>query len=128
MTEPNKQCGEDEESRNEVDDKSTASGLSAVTPLPATLKRPPVKDPANRLEGGLKIQKMVHVPPSNKKKNGAMRKCHMCAKPKIRKETRWCGSLQTFMFQCLSHEEKLLKSSRPKDTSLRITCSCQQSS
>ncbi|PNF23441.1 hypothetical protein B7P43_G09117 [Cryptotermes secundus] len=46
-----------------------------------------LKDPENRLEGGLKVHKMVHVPPSNNKKNGAMRKCRVCAKHKIRKET-----------------------------------------
>jgi hypothetical protein len=45
-----------------VDDESIASDSSAVTPPPATLKRPPVEDPANRLEDGLKIRKMVHVP------------------------------------------------------------------
>jgi hypothetical protein len=45
-----------------------------------------VKDPANRLDGGLKIHKMVHVPPSNKKKNGAMRKCRVYAKHKMRKK------------------------------------------
>ncbi|PNF23477.1 hypothetical protein B7P43_G07725 [Cryptotermes secundus] len=87
MTEPNKQCGEGEQSRNEVDDESIASDSSAVTPPPATLRRPPVKDPENRLEGGLKVHKMVHVPPSNNKKNGAMSKCRVCAKHKIRKET-----------------------------------------
>ncbi|PNF40383.1 hypothetical protein B7P43_G01593 [Cryptotermes secundus] len=86
MTEPNKQGGEGEESRNEVDDESIASDSSAVTPPSSTLKRPPVKEPVNRLEGGLKIHKMVHVSPSNKK-NGAMRKCRVCAKHKIRKET-----------------------------------------
>ncbi|PNF36876.1 hypothetical protein B7P43_G08883 [Cryptotermes secundus] len=87
MTEPNKQCGEGEQSRNEVNDETNASDSSAVTPPHATLKRPPVKDPENRLEGGLKVHKMVHVPPSNNKKNGAMRKCRVCAKHKIRKET-----------------------------------------
>ncbi|PNF20156.1 hypothetical protein B7P43_G00619 [Cryptotermes secundus] len=68
---------------NELQVMSQAS----VTPPPVTLKRPPVKDPANRLEGGLKIHKLVHVPPSNKKKNGATRKCCVCGKHKIRKET-----------------------------------------
>jgi hypothetical protein len=87
MTESNKQCVEGEVSINEVNGETIASDSSAVTPPSATLKRPPVKDPANRLEGGLKIHKMVHVPASNKKKNGAMRKCRVCAKHKIRKET-----------------------------------------
>jgi hypothetical protein len=61
MTEPNKECGEGEETRSEVDEESIASDSSAVTPPSRTLKRPPVKDPANRLEGGLKIHKIVHV-------------------------------------------------------------------
>jgi hypothetical protein len=86
MTESNKQCGEGEESRSEVVDDCVSSDSSTVTPPSAPLKRPPVKDPVNRLEGGLKIHKMVHVPPSNKKKNGAMRKCRVRAKNKIRKE------------------------------------------
>jgi hypothetical protein len=72
---------------NEVNGETIASDSSAVTPPSATLKRPPVKDPANCLEDVLKIHKMVHVPASNKKKDGAMRKCRVCAKYKIRKET-----------------------------------------
>jgi hypothetical protein len=86
MTESNKQCGEGEESRSKVVDDTIASDSSTLTPPSVTLKRPLVKDPVNRLEGDLIIHKMVHVPPSNKK-NGAMRKCRVCAKNKIRKET-----------------------------------------
>jgi hypothetical protein len=71
---------------NEVNGESIFSDSSAATPPSATLKKPPVKDPTNRLEGGLKIHKTVHVPASNKK-NGVMRKCRVCAKHKIRKET-----------------------------------------
>ncbi|PNF20206.1 hypothetical protein B7P43_G16196 [Cryptotermes secundus] len=43
MTEQNKQCGEGEQSRNEVDDESIASDSSAVTPPPlekTTSERP----------------------------------------------------------------------------------------
>jgi hypothetical protein len=75
MAEPNKQCVEGEVSINEVKGETVASDSSAVTPPPATLKRPLVKDPADRLEGGLKIHRMAHAPASNKKKNGAMSKC-----------------------------------------------------
>jgi hypothetical protein len=78
MTEPNKECGEGEETKIEGDEESIASDSSAVTPLCATLKRPPVEHPENRLEVGLKIRKIVHVPPSNKKKNFAMRNCCVC--------------------------------------------------
>jgi hypothetical protein len=55
--------------------------------LTSDLEKTTGEGPANRLEGGLKIHKMVHVPPSNKKKNGAMRKCRVYAKHKMRKET-----------------------------------------
>ncbi|PNF39390.1 hypothetical protein B7P43_G13220 [Cryptotermes secundus] len=115
MTEPNKQGREGEESRNEVDDESIASDSSVVTRPPVTLKRPPVKDPASRLEGGLKIYKMVHVPPSNKKKNGATRKCSVCAKHKIRKETSvMCASCGVALcklscFNVYHTKKKLLK-------------------
>ncbi|PSN49971.1 PiggyBac transposable element-derived protein 4 [Blattella germanica] len=84
MTEENKHNeGEDFNS----EDESMTSNSTVPTPPPATWKRPPMKDPANRLEGGLKIHKMVHVPPSNNKKNGAVRKCRVCGKHKLRKET-----------------------------------------
>jgi hypothetical protein len=77
---------------NEVNGESIASDSSAGMPPSVTLKRPQVKDPAN-LGGGLKIHEMVHVPALNKNKNGAMRKCRVCAKHKIRKETNvMCAS------------------------------------
>jgi hypothetical protein len=76
MSGSNKRCVEGEVSINEMNGKTIASDSSAVTPPSTTFKRLPVKDPANRLEGGLKIHKMVHVPASNKKKNGAM--CASC--------------------------------------------------
>jgi hypothetical protein len=50
MTEPNKQCVEGEVSINEVNGETIPSESSAVTPPSATLKRPPVKDPTNRLD------------------------------------------------------------------------------
>jgi hypothetical protein len=67
-----------------VNGETIASDSSAARPPPATLKRSPVKDPENHLEGGLKIHKMVHVPANNEEKW-----CHekvSSAKHKIRKE------------------------------------------
>ena len=64
-----------------------ASNSTDPTPSPKTLKRPPMNDPENRLEGGLKGHKIVHVLPTKKKKVGAMRKCRICAKHGVIKET-----------------------------------------
>jgi hypothetical protein len=97
-----------------VDDKSEsiASDSSAVTPPPVTLKKTTSEGPSKSSRGWPENTQTVHVLPS-KKKNGAMKKCRVCAKHKIRKETSImclnCGvALQNFMFQCLPHE-KLLK-------------------
>ncbi|PSN36127.1 hypothetical protein C0J52_25503, partial [Blattella germanica] len=90
-----------------------ASNSTDFTPSPKTLKRPPMNDSQNSLESGLKGHKIVHVLPTKKKKVGAMRKCRICAKHGVRKETSGmcanCGSLQDSLFQQLPYQEKLLK-------------------
>jgi hypothetical protein len=74
-----------EDKSESSDDDPLASTSTASTPLPC--KRPPVMDPATRLWGGFEFHKMVHVPPSKKKKSAASRKCRVCAAHKRRKET-----------------------------------------
>jgi hypothetical protein len=74
-----------EEETDAHEEESLASTSSAPTPPP--LKRPPKKDSDNRLQGGLKAHKMIHVPLSTKKKGAAMRRCRVCSSHGVRKET-----------------------------------------
>jgi hypothetical protein len=57
--------GEDENYSS--DDESQAA--TSTAPTPPTPKRPPVKEPADRLQGGLRKRKMVQVPPTEKGKD-----------------------------------------------------------
>ena len=80
-------CVQEMTSRREENDNVDEDSLSTLTPTIPPRKRPPMSDPAIRLEGGLKLHKMIHVPPSEKKQHSAMRKCRVCSVHKKRKET-----------------------------------------
>lgn len=50
-----------EDGNDSSDDESLASTLTSPPP-----KRPPVKEPGDRLQGGLRKHKMFQVPPTEK--------------------------------------------------------------
>jgi len=81
MTDP----AEREDEKDNGDGESVTAASTALNPPPC--KRPPVTESAARLWGGFEIRKMVHVPPSKKKKGVASRKCRVCSAHKRRKET-----------------------------------------
>jgi len=70
-----------------------SQGLSR-TPTPTPTKCAPKNDPPGRLDGKLKNHELVHIPPT---KNDKMptRKCQVCVRKNIKKETRFlcaqCG-------------------------------------
>jgi hypothetical protein len=66
---------------------SDESQDSSRTPTPTPTKRVPKNDPPGRLDGQLKKQKLVHIPPTNNDKTPT-RKCRVCVRKKVKKETR----------------------------------------
>lgn len=85
-------CSENNRARREDNkdreyDGSLASTSIALTP--SVCKGLSVKDPAEHLQGGLKIHIMVQVPPSGRgeKKNMASMRCRVCSAHKQRKVT-----------------------------------------
>jgi hypothetical protein len=73
------------------DDESQDSNR---TPTPTPPKRAPKSDPPGRLDGKLKDHKLVHIPPTKKDKTPT-RRCRVCIRENIKKETRFvcahCG-------------------------------------
>ena len=65
-----------------------------LTPTPTPPKRAPNNDPPGRLDGKLKNHKLVHIPPTKSDKMPT-RKCRVCVRKNIKKETRFlcaqCG-------------------------------------
>ena len=75
---------------------SDGSQGSSRTPTSTPPKRAPKNDPPGRLDGKLKNHKLVHIPPS-KNDRTPTRKCQVCGRKNIKKETRflcsvWCSS------------------------------------
>jgi hypothetical protein len=85
MTEP----AEREDEKDSVEDESLAFTSTALTPPSPPHKRLPVTDPADRLQGGLKIHKMVHVPQSKKRRKARHLKNVVCSAQKQRRETNF---------------------------------------
>jgi hypothetical protein len=87
-------------SRNRFQLKSSRSSTpyesegSSRTPTPTPPKRAPKNDPPGRLDGKLNNHKLVHIPPTKKDKTPT-RKCRVCVRKNIKKETRFlcvqCG-------------------------------------
>jgi hypothetical protein len=69
---------------------------SSRTPTPTLPKQAPKSDPPGRLDGKLKDNKLVHIPPTKKDKTPT-RKYRVCIRRNIKKETRfvcvYCGVL-----------------------------------
>ena len=93
---------------------SDKSQGSSRTPTSIPPKHAPKNDPPGRLDGKLKNHQLVHIP---RTKNFKMptRKCRVCARNNIKKETRFlcaqCGisSASTRLLHTISHAETLLK-------------------
>jgi len=66
---------------------SDKSQGSSRTPTPTPTKRAHKNDPFGRLDGKLKNHKLVHIPPTKNDKTPT-RKCQMCVRKNIKKETR----------------------------------------
>ena len=64
-----------------------SQGLSR-TPTPTPPKRAPKNDPPGRLDGKLKNRQLVHIPPTKNDKTST-RKCWVCVRNNIKKETRF---------------------------------------
>ena len=82
-------------------------------PTPTPPKRAPKNDPPGRLDGKLKNHKLVHIPPT-KIDRTPTRKCRVCGRKNIKKETRflcsiWCSSASRGLLHTISHAETLLK-------------------
>jgi hypothetical protein len=60
---------------------------SSRTPTPTPPKQALQSDPPGRLDGKLKDHKLVHIPPTKKDKTPT-RKCRVCIRKNITKETR----------------------------------------
>jgi len=73
---------------------SDGSQGSSRTPTPTPTKRAPKNDPPGRLDGKLKNHKVVHIPHTKNDKTPT-RKCRVCVRRYIKKETRFlcaqCG-------------------------------------
>jgi len=73
---------------------SDESQGSSRTSAPTPTKRAPKNDPPGRLDGKLKNHKLVHIPPTKMIKTPT-RKCRVCVRKIIKKETRYlcdqCG-------------------------------------
>ena len=73
---------------------SDESQDSSRTPTPTPPRLAPKCDPPGRLDGKLKNHKLVHIPPTKKDKTPT-RRCRVCIRKNIKKETRFvcahCG-------------------------------------
>jgi len=73
---------------------SNKSQGSNRTPTPTPTKRAPKNDTPGRLDGKLKNDKLVHIPPTKNDKTPTQ-KCRVCVQKNIKKETRFlctqCG-------------------------------------
>jgi hypothetical protein len=74
------------ESQDREYEKDSADDES-LTSTPALRKRQRLKNPADRLQGGLRKYKMVHVPARKKNEGAASRRCRVCSTHERRKET-----------------------------------------
>jgi hypothetical protein len=74
------------------DESQDSSRTSTSTPP----KRAPKSDPPGRLDGELKNHKLVHIPPTKKDKTPT-RRCRVCIRKNIKKETRFVARIAVFL-------------------------------
>jgi hypothetical protein len=73
-----------------------------------------VKEPADRLQGGLRKHKIVQVPPTEKKERSGIENVYRLFRTQTKKRNQFytldwqCGTLQNSVFRRISHAEKLL--------------------
>ena len=92
---------------------SDGSQDSSRIPTRTPPKRTQKMTPPGRLDGKLKNHKLVHIPPT-KNDRTPMRKCRVCGRKNIKKETRficsvWCSSASRRLLHMISQAETLLK-------------------
>jgi hypothetical protein len=111
-------CSENDRARREDNkdrehDESLASTSIALTP--SLCKGPSVENPAEHLQGGLKVHIMVQVPPSEKKKRYGVDEVQSLFSTLTKKSHQFYrfnlqgGTSQKSVFWWISHEEKWLK-------------------